>query len=39
MLLRMLANLRYVYDLNAEPHKLELVRAWMNALNVGSQAG
>ena len=39
ILLRMLANLRYVYDLNGEQNKRELVRAWMNALNAGHRTG
>lgn len=39
ILLRMLANLRYVYDLTCEPRKLDLVRGWMTALNTGPQAG
>ena len=38
ILQRMLANLRYVYDLNSEPQKLELVRTWMSLLNVGCRA-
>jgi hypothetical protein len=37
-LLRMLANLLYVYDLDGEAEKHEMVKCWMDALSGGASA-
>lgn len=37
-LLRMLANLLYVYDLDGESEKYGMVKSWMNALGAGASA-
>jgi regulator of sirC expression with transglutaminase-like and TPR domain len=37
MLLRMLANLLYVYDLHGDCEKLERVRGWIRALKCGAE--